>query len=221
MVRAKREAHNAGCGLLRLSAELRNEIYYICIPQSDQATDLQRQLASRSKNGLLQTCRLLRSEGLPFYYFNNSFSAQVYDRIWQWDWHPDAEACIKALPDAAFACFSKVRFRLELCRTFDPPSSLPIYRIDVELWHNRIPVVLNASKGLERNTMTYDFFDVKTQVQTMVNRLKQGPCRKSCQDVCKEDVLLVFHMLKKMIDADAKAGGGSWICVSSCSVVLG
>lgn len=69
--------------------------------------------------------------------------------------------------------------------------------------------------------MTYDFFDVKTQVQTMVNRLKQGPCRKRCQDVCKEDVLLVFHMLKKMIDADAKAGGGSWICVSSCSVVLG
>ncbi|KAK5690534.1 hypothetical protein LTR97_012087 [Elasticomyces elasticus] len=132
---------------LRLPAEVRNDIYLLCLPQDRQvSSDLRRidkadRWAKRYPDGsmskfgshpgsvpaLLQTCRTMRHDALRLYYSNNDFVLDVDD-------HPDrdpspyntAVSWLTAMDALALARIVHIRFtgtvrHSKLCKLIGDP----------------------------------------------------------------------------------------------------
>ena len=75
--------HNAGSDvqILPLAPELRNKIYVLTLPQSQQWRNLPSGMSNSFESrhiepGILQTCRLIRYEAAPMYYGQQAFTFQ-------------------------------------------------------------------------------------------------------------------------------------------------
>lgn len=76
--RAEREEANWKCGFLRLSPELRNRIYLDTIPTSSRVSVVAR--VDKKEISVLQLCRAIRSETVPIFYGNTTFTFDLRTR---------------------------------------------------------------------------------------------------------------------------------------------
>ncbi|KAK3705625.1 hypothetical protein LTR37_013233 [Vermiconidia calcicola] len=105
--RAAREAENANSVLLRLPAELKNNIYELVLPRNRAIT-----LDTRRDPPLTRVCRTVRNESLPIY-LGHSYVAMVFlgpSYCWQ------KKVNIRGLPEAAAAAIRQVELQYKACR---------------------------------------------------------------------------------------------------------
>lgn len=94
--RADREVQNAESRLLKLPAELRNQIYSECLPQGTTITTNNRRSRARPDIAILGVSRAIRGEAARIFYGNNRFQFML--------WRPpserksEAEEFMEALP---------------------------------------------------------------------------------------------------------------------------
>lgn len=218
-LRADREAQNADSCLLRLPADLKLEIYKMCIDRSDRSRPacLKTEILLGPSTGLLQTCRFLRNDALPIFYGWNCFRAQTIDssgdRIF---WDGKTHVFVTQLPEAALTCIPTASFRLELCHNTN--AILLLCRIEIELRRNGLPGLLTESREPGMILSPYDFVEIKARLQKLINKINQRIEGRRYTGVCKKEVLDVLETLKAVVFEDAHR---LYTRVRSCDIILG
>lgn len=106
--RVQREKDNWTCGFLKLSPELRNRIYQDTIPTSTRISVVSR--LAKTEISLLQVCRAIRSETVPIFYGNTTFTFDLRTR-------PNfskAKSWVDGLSPAATASLRKIYVQSDL-----------------------------------------------------------------------------------------------------------
>ena len=198
-IRAQREDSNLLSGLLRLSPELRNKIYNLTIPTTTRISIVSK--VSQNEISLLQLCRFVRTETVPIFYGNTTFTFDLRTR-------PNfqrAKAWLEGLSPDAVKCLRKIYVQ----------SDVNCYCKDAS--KNEKPTHLNAWVDMDGSKWSQSGYSgckccsSQEGAKDVVWKIQQTAV---CQDVRKEDLFELLEILRPIRAFDfsfqvAKDGEGS------------
>lgn len=214
--RVERGISNADSLLLRLPAELRNEIYRLCIDHSPRTTpgcgvavpiepgtipteDLKLSLAP-TKAGHLRACRALRGEALSLFYGGKIFTMTIHTgSLGGPGWLSYPERWLASLPDDAFQYLRDVRVELHLRALRNFARSATCLAVDLR-GDERLPAFVRVNQQLHPLYDQREFQILKSRVQRFVDELNERKVREV--GIRKDDIGTLIDLMKGIIRED-------------------
>ncbi|KAK3701914.1 hypothetical protein LTR37_015225 [Vermiconidia calcicola] len=185
-VRAAREAENAKGALLRLPAELKNDIYERVLPRHSTII-----LDARRDPPLTRVCRTIRNESLPIYF------GQSYISIWFLGRFPycwQKKVNIRGLPEAAAAaiCYVKLQY----------PNKAPGHKFGCPMYMSLEFTPLRADGRpcpVACRTCCSEVHRHAEQLKYAIQQKRQTKAVLGEMASCKEELLCVYDWLEGVL----------------------